>query len=960
MKFTKRITSLLLVFVLASASLFTYVQAADFTDVTENDQYYNAINELVAAGIINGYEDGTFKPANTITRAEFSKILAVASAPMGYTFTAAATTFTDIPDMNADHGWAVPYIQYAVSTKAVNGYEDGTFRPGNPVTYGEAVKMIVCTLGYGPVVDTTLEPWYQGYLNVAQQIGLNKLAVSTGDTPASRGIVAQLTNNMFDCPVLVQTGVDQNGQPVYSTDTESNFGDEKDNATSEEGVLLGITDFSIDGKAVGRNQINIDGNIYTLGNGINMDALKADIGYKVSYSYSGNGSKKEIVKINRITGYNSEIVITPEQIDTINASSVEYFENASSKRDEPKKIRYSSPYVIYNGTPVNPTSWAAFSSTHLKLVEDDFINGLNNGTIKLISNDASDTDAEVLVIENYKTYFANSPSGTTTVTLYDKNTALTGLVDIAIDEEDATDVKIVTSPGGKASTSSLSAIKLDTVVSIAVPYGAAAGHSADNTKIIVSTAKQTGDVKGISTDDDTIQVGSNTYKLSAYYKKLVAYDPTAYSVDVGDNATFYFDYMGKITSVKKNESSDPYGLVIAYGTGGEAFSNTVTLKIIDENGRQDDYTVNPSNITLTVNGAGNSSTPDAVVTALKSASKITTASSQALAVPVIFKETNKLISSIQILDQVPTASTATINTPTDKFLYSSNGRVFTKDGSNKFTMRQSSSGKDATEVFVVPVSRTDYSKYSNTSSDYFNDNSSYYVSAYEIDGTNAKIVVCYLDNAASTTDTISAKTPVYVVKGITDIGDGAKKIECERISSSDDKTFYETNTESAVISVASTLTIGDLVRFITEDSDGKISDIEVVYDASAKTLNTANPDVTVVSDGYHLVVGTSTNSEYYQAYYGTAHTYNDDQLVVIPQIYTSSLLNENIYKSFDLDSPGIYICRTTSQGNDVVEATSGSEIRPYANYKTTNPGYASRVVVITMNSEVVAIYIDQR
>ncbi len=959
MKFTKRITSLLLVFVLASASLFTYVQAADFTDVTENDQYYNAINELVAAGIINGYEDGTFKPANTITRAEFSKILAVASAPMGYTFTAAATTFTDIPDMNADHGWAVPYIQYAVSTKAVNGYEDGTFRPGNPVTYGEAVKMIVCTLGYGPVVDTTLEPWYQGYLNVAQQIGLNKLAVSTGDTPASRGIVAQLTNNMFDCPVLVQTGVDQNGQPVYSTDTESNFGDEKDNATSEEGVLLGITDFSIDGKAVGRNQINIDGNIYTLGNGINMDALKADIGYKVSYSYSGNGSKKEIVKINRITGYNSEIVITPEQIDTINASSVEYFENASSKRDEPKKIRYSSPYVIYNGTPVNPTSWAAFSSTHLKLVEDDFINGLNNGTIKLISNDASDTDAEVLVIENYTTYFAKTPSGTTTVTLYDKNPSVTGLNDIEISEDDVTDVKVVTSPGGKASTGYLSSIKLDTVVSIAVPYGAAAGHSADNTKIIVSTAKQTGDVKGISTDDDTIQVGSNTYKLSAYYKKLVAYDPTAYSVDVGDNATFYFDYMGKITSVKKNESSDPYGLVIAYGTGGEAFSNTVTLKIIDENGRQDDYTVNPSNITLTVNGTGNSSTPDAVVTALKSASKITTASSQALAVPVIFKETNKLISSIQILDQVPTASTATINTPGDKFKYDESGDLFVHSDANKFTMTKS--GNDATKVFIVPASRTDFSRYSKNSSNYFEDNGLYYVSAYEMNGTNAKIVVCYLDSLVSTTPTISPASPVYVVKANTGITDNARKLEVERISSADDKTSYETNTESDVLSIASTLTAGDLVRFAVDSVDKKICDIEIVYDASSKTLNTSNTDVTEVIDGHHLKVGTSKNAEYYQAYYGTVLGYTEgSQITVMPEIYSSAALDNTQYKSFTISSPRFYRIYKNAKNEEIVESTVGSEIKTYTEFNGSNSTVASKVVVIVMNGSVAAIYIDQR
>ena len=350
MKFTKRITSMLLIFVFAFTSMYMVAPAANFSDVAEEYAHYEAITALVDQGIINGYEDGTFKPENTITRAEFSKLLAVSSAPTGYAFSATTTNFPDIADKDAAHGWAVPYISYAVSTKAINGYTDGTFQPGNPVTYGEAIKMIVCTLGYGPVVDTTLTPWYQGYLNIANQIGLTKNAAALGDAPANRGIVAHLIYNMLDCPVLVQTGVDGTGKPIYSTSTGdgSSFGDSKDNAKSAEGVVMGVTDYSLDATAVGRNKVQIDNEIFSLGSKLDMDTVKSFIGYRVQYSYTGTAGKQEITKITRLNGYNSSVTIEPWQIANITSNYIEYFENenAESQGDVTRVTYGSKPYVI--------------------------------------------------------------------------------------------------------------------------------------------------------------------------------------------------------------------------------------------------------------------------------------------------------------------------------------------------------------------------------------------------------------------------------------------------------------------------------------------------------------------------------------------------------------------------------------------------------------------------------------
>ena len=209
MKSSKRITALIIALIFVLTSMVSFNVFADddgFTDLDATNAYYQAITSLVADGVINGYAEAdgtfTFKPDNTITRAEFSKLLATASAPVNTAFTATTTQFPDVADANAEAGWAIPYIAYAVGTGAINGYEDGTFRPQNPVTYAEAVKMIVCTLGYGKVVDTTLNPWYQGYIDVANQIGLTSKAATVPTNNAPRGLVAQLIYNMkYECKV---------------------------------------------------------------------------------------------------------------------------------------------------------------------------------------------------------------------------------------------------------------------------------------------------------------------------------------------------------------------------------------------------------------------------------------------------------------------------------------------------------------------------------------------------------------------------------------------------------------------------------------------------------------------------------------------------------------------------------------------------------------------------------------
>jgi len=67
----KKIVSLLLVLLMLSGTVF----AAGFTDLDETHWAYPHVSELVEKGVINGYEDGTFRPDANVTRAELAKLL---------------------------------------------------------------------------------------------------------------------------------------------------------------------------------------------------------------------------------------------------------------------------------------------------------------------------------------------------------------------------------------------------------------------------------------------------------------------------------------------------------------------------------------------------------------------------------------------------------------------------------------------------------------------------------------------------------------------------------------------------------------------------------------------------------------------------------------------------------------------------------------------------------------------
>ncbi|MBC7339883.1 MAG: S-layer homology domain-containing protein [Firmicutes bacterium] len=179
--------------------------AAKFPDTAGHKQEA-AIERIASLGLVKGYPDGTFKPDAPITRAEFAKVM-VCALGLETAAEMMATTPTVFADVPVGY-WATGYINVAASQGIVNGYPDGTFKPDAQVTYAEALKMILCALGYRPEVFRTVV-WPVTWVAKAMELGLTSgvpLATGAAALPANRGDVARLVDNALTVDKLVQKG----------------------------------------------------------------------------------------------------------------------------------------------------------------------------------------------------------------------------------------------------------------------------------------------------------------------------------------------------------------------------------------------------------------------------------------------------------------------------------------------------------------------------------------------------------------------------------------------------------------------------------------------------------------------------------------------------------------------------------------------------------------------------------
>lgn len=197
MKNLKKIAALVIVLALALSTV-----SFAFTDVAEDASYNEAVEVMADLGLLKGYEDGSFGPDKTITRAEFAAVVVRMLGMEDQAAGASANTiFNDVPA----NEWYAGYVQIANQRGIIAGYGDGNFGPNDEVLYEQAVKMIVCALGYAPKFENVPNAYPTSYLAQANTSEITVGAAGKIGDKATRAIVARLAYNALDVKLMDQT-----------------------------------------------------------------------------------------------------------------------------------------------------------------------------------------------------------------------------------------------------------------------------------------------------------------------------------------------------------------------------------------------------------------------------------------------------------------------------------------------------------------------------------------------------------------------------------------------------------------------------------------------------------------------------------------------------------------------------------------------------------------------------------
>ena len=240
----------LLAMVLALVMTLSLAVSASAVKADEkiNEDYAEAVAVLNGMGVFKGYEDGSFKPENNITRAEVATIIYriytgdVAKNDKSGLY-ASYNKFTDM----AGAGWAAGYIGYCSNAELVKGYPNGTFQPSGNITGYEVLAMILRAVGYDKNGEFTGADWALNVAKYAEQLHiLDNVAKTTNlGAPATRELVSEILFRAINVPMVTYTAAfgyqnvglngDKDGKLFQNNVTlgKKNFDLKKDDKTAD-------------------------------------------------------------------------------------------------------------------------------------------------------------------------------------------------------------------------------------------------------------------------------------------------------------------------------------------------------------------------------------------------------------------------------------------------------------------------------------------------------------------------------------------------------------------------------------------------------------------------------------------------------------------------------------------------------------------------------------------------------
>lgn len=546
----------LLALMLSMAMVFTIgTSVMAYSDVEEGTYVSEAVTVLSNLDILNGYEDSTFKPEATITRAEMAKIVCEALGYYGM-----GSDKTPFDDVEPKH-WAAGYINTAAGLGIINGYGDGKFGPEDTVTYEQAVKMVVSALGYEPMA-TDKGGWPTGYTSIAANIGLTKNMSSS-----ARGDIAVLIYNALTTPVMEQTS--------YGSDTRYEVLDGAGN--KEYKTILTKRDIYIATGIVGDtfNKDEIKFEVTRDSKDGEFEASEKEITFLIGNSDIANYTHQEVevyvaeddgeytVLAVKAAKKTETFTLVSDGVKDINGNKITYYvDSLNSSRTKTLTIDENAT-IEYNKVAL-----AANETLETK------IEGKDDVEIVFIENDG-DSDYDVVAMTEYVSAVVETVNAS-------KDKITLGSRTITFDFDDSNKTYIFLDDEGNELT--LADFEEDDVV--AYVSDTANPKDADYLKIIkLSNSVIIGTVDSVQNSEQIVTINDEEYKVidTAIWNQIST---------PGTEGTFYVGLTGKIVYFDGSAVVGKYGYVISAGTN-DWNDDEVVIKMLTSKGI-DKYTLKTS------------------------------------------------------------------------------------------------------------------------------------------------------------------------------------------------------------------------------------------------------------------------------------------------------------------------------------------------------------------------------
>ena len=189
------ITLVTAIFLILAMSMVSYAGSV-FSDVEDGCGYENELLLLKTLGIVSGDGDGTLRPYDSLSRAEFAKLVVhVLDEQQSAMSNSGQTGYYDVEKGH----WAVRYINYVSKNKIILGYPDGSFCPDEEISFAQAITVTLRALGYS--AEQIGDFWPDNYIQKALGLGLTENMNYGADDIITRADAVLLLGRALEAPM---------------------------------------------------------------------------------------------------------------------------------------------------------------------------------------------------------------------------------------------------------------------------------------------------------------------------------------------------------------------------------------------------------------------------------------------------------------------------------------------------------------------------------------------------------------------------------------------------------------------------------------------------------------------------------------------------------------------------------------------------------------------------------------